>query len=941
MEHIIECILTMCRSTSTHSLLNLYDMVVVLSKNSDFSARKPSAIGDFQEPVPGEEDKIHAMLKRLLSVPLFFSLFLLLDTRVVSAQCHTAIVNWENLDYLEANSANYSAYITPALYPNLVQRQSFAIGINRVTITHNFVTASNLGENVTHTGEAGSYGTGADVNYSGNGTITLTFDNAVSNFKMSLYDVDASARTQVSALNASGASINVTLSPATATWATSVFVPNPATSANTSVGLNPRVDATLIVANQANNTITSTVNIDVAGPVKTITIVVSNNATDPLFWMSDIQACVTGSYPTNYYNVSQPFTGQPSYVLAVHDLNTVYMLDPATGRAVDIFTDNSPRVREINNLAYDPYKRIIYYSVDGLERCTPAGSTDSVRYVRKYDVNTGTISEIVSNVNNAPLYIPTYSYGLESGSAAFYNGSLFLGVEGTKSGSTSTGREGTIWRVDFAVDSITPTVASQVFAQPADNGTRITHDWGDIVINDSILYDFNRGNASGSPNTSRYHVYDLQTEAITTYTPLFTYSRPTQAAVQWNGQLCWVSDSVATYDGTNVVGATKKKIFAAPRNTTWVAAAGDAAEAFRPKADFGDAPASYDPVALSPALNERDTALRIGATCDLEWSKNTSSDASGDGADEDGIAFVSIFDPATQNYLVQVQVYNHTDSVAKLCAWLDYNGNGVFDAAEGLTPISVPSSTATQSFFLWWSGIISPLANGSYTYLRVRIATNANSMTTSKATGYMFDGETEDYRVLVDNFPLGVNLLSFTAKAVNSTTARLNWTTTLEDNFSGFGIERSADGTNWTSIGFVSATGNSSSSQTDYLFNDIRALRGKSFYRLKLQDKNGQFRYSEQRTVTITDMADQVIIMPNPASTTATVYLKSNNAGDAFVSLFDVQGRKLRTEKLQIVSGGNTLVLRNLDQLPEGTYIVQVVSGQEVVSKKLLIGKGF
>lgn len=88
-------------------------------------------------------------------------------------------------------------------------------------------------------------------------------------------------------------------------------------------------------------------------------------------------------------------------------------------------------------------------------------------------------------------------------------------------------------------------------------------------------------------------------------------------------------------------------------------------------------------------------------------------------------------------------------------------------------------------------------------------------------------------------------------------------------------------------------------------------------------------------------MADQVIIMPNPASTTATVYLKSNNAGDAFVSLFDLQGRKLRTEKLQAVSGGNTLVLRNLDQLPEGTYIVQVVSGQEVVSKKLLIGKGF
>jgi hypothetical protein len=879
------------------------------------------------------------MKRRLYIFCISASLLFFAGNIRLHAQCTNANVNWDYLDYLQRNTAGYSTYITAGMYATMVQSQNFALGVNRVNISHNFLTTANLGENTTHTGETGSYGAGADVNYSGNGVITLTFDSSVTNFRMSLYDIDANARAQVTAQNASGTNIAVTLSPATGAWATSVFAPTPFTSANTSVGLNPRVDATLIVTNQANNVNTASVNIDVAGPVKTITITISLNATDPLFWMSDIQACVNGSFPTNYYAISQPFTGQPEWVLAVHDLNTVYMVNPATGRAVAIFQDTDPRVREINDLAYDPYKRIIYYSVDGLERCTPPGTPDSIRHIKKYDVNTETISTLISNVNNAPFNIPTFWYGLESAAGGFYGGSLYQGVEGTQSGSTSTGREGIVWRIDFAADSITPVKACQVFALPVDNGSTLLHDWGDITIKDGVMYDFNAAAASSNGN---YNHYNLQTQIVTgSWNGIRRSDKPRQAGQKWNGTICWFHDSVTTYTGTNVLSMPKQRIVAAPRSATWVAGAGDAAEAFKPKADFGDAPSSYDPDALSPALNERDTALRIGATYDWEWNKNTSSDASGDGADEDGIAFVSIFDPGTQTYLVQVQVYNHTDSIAKLCAWLDYNGNGVFDASEGLTPISVPSSTAMQSYYLWWTGIVSPLANGSYTYLRVRLATNANNVTTAKATGYMFDGETEDYRVLVDDFPLRVNLLSFTANAVNSTTARLNWVTSTEENFSGFEIERSADAINWMNIGFVPARGNGSAAQSDYLFNDVKALKGKSYYRLRLLDNSGAFRYSEQRSITIKDMADLVTIMPNPASSTATVYLSTDSRSEASISLFDMQGRKITTANLLLMPGGNTYTLRNLEQVPDGTYIVQVVTGNQVISKKLLVGKQF
>jgi hypothetical protein len=64
-----------------------------------------------------------------------------------------------------------------------------------------------------------------------------------------------------------------------------------------------------------------------------------------------------------------------------------------------------------------------------------------------------------------------------------------------------------------------------------------------------------------------------------------------------------------------------------------------------PALDFGDAPSTYDPVALSPAANQKacnNATLRIGSVWDREWTLGTSVDASGDGTDEDGITTVTV-----------------------------------------------------------------------------------------------------------------------------------------------------------------------------------------------------------------------------------------------------------------------------------------------------------
>jgi GEVED domain/Secretion system C-terminal sorting domain len=838
--------------------------------------------------------------------------FIAMNTHISYSQCiagsNTANLNWDNLDYL-ITTGSYSGYVTAAMS----QTQAFAIGVNRVQIVYPG-TITTTGENTTHTGEAGSFGTGADVQYAGNGNITLTFDNEVNNLQFSLYDIDNSQKVNVSAINTSAVPLNILMTkPAGGTVAIT------GSGTINAQGLAP-AGATAATSNLA------TVNIVITGPVKTVTIAMSGTAGD--FWLSDLTACVVGTFPVNYFIGSQPFTGQPTYVIGTSDTNTVSLINTSTGKAKMIFQDaTSPRY--INGIAFDHLQYNLYYVIDFT--VNPAIN----KTIKRYNFDTEIMSVLVPDVNT--LGIPTYSRGVESAGCAFYDNDLYFGVEGNISGN-SGGRETAIWRIEFDVPGGNAIKACQVYATPSDDGAgTVLHDWNDFTIADGLLVDF-----AGAPTVAarRFTHYDLQTQTITNnyYTGGLT---PRQAGITWNNTRYWVYDNIAVYNMNGTIGPLTAITGATVLD--WKGFCGDAT-GFRPKSDFGDAPASYDPIALSPALHEKDTTLFMGQVFATDWdqefNKLTSADATGDGDDDnDGLTFLSVFDPSTNQYLAKAQVYNHTGANARVIAWLDYNGNGVFDASEALTPITVPSSTAVQSVNLFWPVISSSLASGTYTFLRVRLTSAANGMTSSNATGYFNNGEVEDYRVFIDDFPLSVSLLSFEVNTVDNTATKLSWTTLGETTTPGFDIERSRDGINWEAIGFVSAKGSVGSETHDYIFNDVQALKGKSFYRLKFINANGTTRYSEIRSVTISDTKELVLITPNPAKNNTTITINSNTNMEARIVIRDMLGGEVRKEKIQLLAGGNTLILNNLDKLNDGAYIVQVILGDNIISRKLIISK--
>lgn len=842
--------------------------------------------------------ELHSISLRVTKIAPPLVLFLLMRTTAFS-QClpgsSIANTNWDNLDYL-VTTGSYSGFVTAAMS----QTQAFAIGVNRVVVNYP-ATITTTGENTTHTGEGGSFGTGADVQYGGNGNITFTFDTMVNNFQFSLFDIDNSQRVNVTAVNDLAVPLIITMTkPA---GGTVVITGSGTTNAQ---GVAPAVA-------QANTSNLATLNIQIAGPVKTVTVALSGTAGD--VWLSDFTACVNNGFPVDYFLASRPFTGQPTYVIGTSDTNTVSLINTTSGQAKMIFQDvTSPRY--INGIGYDHLQHNLYYVIDFTS--SPAVN----KTIKRYNFDTETMAVLVPNVNT--LGIPTFNRGVESAGCAFYDNDLYFGVEGNLTPGNNGGRETIVWRIEFDVPGGTAIKACQVYATPADNGSGTSlHDWNDFTIADGLLVDF-----AGSPNAAarRFTHYDLQTQNIANnyYTGGLT---PRQAGITWDDTRYWVYDSIAVYNMAGGIGPRTRITGATVLD--WTGFCGDAT-GFRPKSDFGDAPASYDPVALSPALHEKDTALHLGPTWDQEFIKTSSALADADGADEDAVSTVPILDTGLINYVVTLTVYNNTGVTANVVGWLDINGNGMFEASEGRAMTVPHGGPILQTINLAWMNINTPLTLGQTTYLRIRTTRAALGVTVNNPTGYFSNGEVEDYPVYVDEL-LPVNLLYFNALLNNKQEAEITWQVENETDVLTYEVQRSGNLTGWNVTGTLQAR--NEPGVLSYSFTDAAPLKGNSYYRLRILGNAGQTeKYSAVRTVYIKPGTLHVMVLPNPVKDKLQLRVDLLYNTEATVEVVDAGGKRILSMKKNLLNGSNQFLVADAGNWTAGNYIVQVKTKTEKVS---------
>lgn len=156
--------------------------------------------------------------------------------------------------------------------------------------------------------------------------------------------------------------------------------------------------------------------------------------------------------------------------------------------------------------------------------------------------------------------------------------------------------------------------------------------------------------------------------------------------------------------------------------------------------DYSDAPATYgDPT------HQVDNNLHLGDVVDAELAATPGTAANSDGVDDDGVGVLGTLSDLDRTYSVDVEVTNQTGSQARLVAWIDFDGNGTFDADEAAIR-NVAAGTVGGIITLRWSNIPLDIQTGD-TFLRVRLTTDTiNNREPDDAKG---DGEVEDYTITI------------------------------------------------------------------------------------------------------------------------------------------------------------------------------------------------
>ncbi|HPI08597.1 MAG TPA: hypothetical protein PLM41_19515, partial [Saprospiraceae bacterium] len=148
--------------------------------------------------------------------------------------------------------------------------------------------------------------------------------------------------------------------------------------------------------------------------------------------------------------------------------------------------------------------------------------------------------------------------------------------------------------------------------------------------------------------------------------------------------------------------------------------------------------------------------------------------------------------------------------------------------------------------------------------------------------------------VITSSTVLPVEWTDFLAALEENRQVRLYWSVNQKD-VTRFIVEKSADGQYFQAMATVAA--HPGSSFYSYQALDKNPFKGVNYYRLREEDRDGQFTYSPIRTVLVEALADEWTVSPNPISKGQALRIQTIYEGAYRFRLFDVSG-KLVVEKM-------------------------------------------
>lgn len=179
---------------------------------------------------------------------------------------------------------------------------------------------------------------------------------------------------------------------------------------------------------------------------------------------------------------------------------------------------------------------------------------------------------------------------------------------------------------------------------------------------------------------------------------------------------------------------------------------------------------------------------------------------------------------------------------------------------------------------------------------------------------------------------LPIKLASFSAKSLDKSVL-LSWTTASELNNAKFNILHSSNGKNFTKIGEVLGAGTSTKSLS-YSFTDFKAEGGSNYYILEQVDLNGESTQTQPVVSKLlsSSVSNNLLVFASSNSVTATI--QSSYIGTASINLFDMSGKQLAKQSLNLTKGINSITFDIT--LSPGIYVAKMLSNGQSTSVKFV-----
>ena len=218
---------------------------------------------------------------------------------------------------------------------------------------------------------------------------------------------------------------------------------------------------------------------------------------------------------------------------------------------------------------------------------------------------------------------------------------------------------------------------------------------------------------------------------------------------------------------------------------------------------------------------------------------------------------------------------------------------------------------------------------------------NAGVLTTNNFSydGSGFNGTGVSSALLTTLIALPVKFTGFSVvKKDNS--AVLNWQveneTALTDRYE---IERSLNGTDFKTISTIAPKNNGRSANvytsSDADLSSIHS--GVIYYRIKQTDKDGQFIYTEIKSIRLDAKAFSASIYPNPVRGKANLSIDLTENSLVTITLNDANGKILKNIRVQGIKGLNKKEV-DMSNLSVGNYLLRIQTATETTTLNVVKG---